>query len=74
MFSRNICRGGQITRFVLGALLLAGAYKLSSWILAALGAFCLFEAAMGWCIVRAYWGGSCPIEKKQNKRDDKPQS
>ncbi len=60
-WSPNIDSRGRAARAVLGALLLAGSVAvfmrtgsaLGAAVLAVGGAFCLFEAARGWCAVRA---------------------
>jgi len=59
LFSPNLERAGRILRAVLGSLLLVGGIVAMFWqvaagmILLASGAFVLFEAARGWCFVRA---------------------
>lgn len=60
-WSPNLHARGRIARAVLGLLLLAGAAAVyaftgsagASLALAVGGAFCLFEAARGWCALRA---------------------
>lgn len=58
-FAPNIGRPGRIARGLLGLGLLAGAafcWGVSGWLallLAAAGAFALFEALRGWCVARA---------------------
>jgi hypothetical protein len=58
-FARNIDRRGRIVRAVWGiALILAGALVSgrSGWacfFLVAFGVFALYEAARGWCLMRA---------------------
>jgi hypothetical protein len=58
-FSRNIDRAGRIVRAVLGALLVAGGGAVCFWniwagvSLLGGGAFVLFEAFRGWCVMRA---------------------
>ena len=64
-FIPNLTRGGRIVRAILATLLLIGA--LVAWgqvpwlavILALSSAFVFFEAARGWCAVRA-----CGIKTK----------
>ena len=64
-FARNIDRRGRIVRAVWGlALIVAGVlvWPRSAWIcvaLAAAGAFALYEAVRGWCVMRA-----CGIKTK----------
>ena len=64
-FMPNITRLGRIVRAVWGlALVIAGVllWARSMWIclvLLALGAFALYEAARGWCVMRA-----CGIKTK----------
>jgi hypothetical protein len=57
----NIDRRGRVLRFASGAmLLLAGgvfywqSIHWAGWILLAAGLFTWFEAARGWCVVRAF--------------------
>ena len=58
-FGRNIDRGGRIVRAVWGvALIIAGVLVSgrSGWacfFLVAFGVFALYEAARGWCVMRA---------------------
>jgi hypothetical protein len=58
-FARNLTVGGRIVRAIWGLLLVGtGLYLLprSRWASGALlvaGAFAFFEAARGWCIMRA---------------------
>ena len=58
-FSRNIDRAGRITRAILGTLLVAGGVTAFFWNvwagvgLLSGGAFVLFEAFRGWCVMRA---------------------
>jgi hypothetical protein len=58
-FARNINRTGRIVRAVWGVALIIAGVLLSrrSWwacfLLVAFGAFALYEAARGWCVVRA---------------------
>lgn len=58
-FSRNLETKGRIVRGVLASVLFIGAafgFTVSVWLgllLVASGAFTLFEAASGWCAVRA---------------------
>jgi hypothetical protein len=60
-WSPNLDSRGRVLRAVLGSLLLAGSvavYFLTGSVLAAIfpavgGGFCLFEAARGWCALRA---------------------
>ena len=55
----NITFGGRIVRAIWGILLIVLAIalfsrsRLACFLLAAAGAFALFEAARGWCVVRA---------------------
>ncbi len=64
-FSPNITRAGRVIRGVFGAGLVAAALLLSSagWrirlALVAAGLFAFYEAARGWCIMRA-----CGIKTK----------
>jgi hypothetical protein len=64
-FDPNITRLGRIVRAVWGlALIIAGVlfWARSTWIclvLLALGAFALYEAVRGWCVMRA-----CGIKTK----------
>jgi hypothetical protein len=64
-FAKNIDRRGRVVRAVWGALLiLAGLllWKRSGWAcvaLVAFGVFALYEAASGWCVMRA-----CGIKTK----------
>jgi len=59
LFQPNIGRTGRIIRGVIGVALLGAAIAVWTWHwlagvgLAAGGAFCLFEAARGWCMARA---------------------
>ena len=58
-FSRNINNKGRLLRGTIALLLFVGAglgFSASPWlgcVLAASGAFVLFEALRGWCAVRA---------------------
>jgi hypothetical protein len=59
-WSPNIQTAGRIVRSVAGLLMLGGAFLLHRqsisvwpWILAASGAFVLYEGLRGWCIMRA---------------------
>lgn len=58
-FSRNIGHTGRIARGVVAAALLVGAgfgFSASLWLgigLGVAGAFALFEALRGWCVLRA---------------------
>jgi hypothetical protein len=58
-FNRNLAPGGRIARAILGVALILAGLLLSApgrWICTALvigGGFCLFEAARGWCVMRA---------------------
>ncbi len=58
-FERNIDRRGRIVRAVWGAMLVLGGllvWDRSGWISLALvgfGVFAFYEAARGWCLVRA---------------------
>ena len=64
-FIPNLTRGGRIVRAVLATLLLIGAlfaWDTTPWLAVVLGlssAFVFFEAARGWCAVRA-----CGIKTK----------
>lgn len=64
-FDRNIDRRGRIVRAVWGAMLILAGLLLrerSGWICLALvgfGVFAFYEAARGWCLVRA-----CGIKTK----------
>jgi hypothetical protein len=64
-FSPNIGRGGRIARAVWGAaliavgLLISGSHPWACVGLVAFGVFALYEAARGWCVVRA-----CGIKTK----------
>jgi O-antigen ligase len=64
-FARNINRRGRIVRAVSGLALVIAGVLLSGrggWVcllLVALGVFALYEAARGWCVVRA-----CGIKTK----------
>lgn len=64
-FIPNLTRGGRIVRAVLATLLLIGAlfaWGTTPWlavVLALSSAFVFFEAARGWCAVRA-----CGIKTK----------
>jgi hypothetical protein len=64
-FARNIDRRGRIARAVWGvALIIAGLllWARGKWIcfaLVAAGGFALYEAARGWCVMRA-----CGIKTK----------
>lgn len=59
VFRPNITRAGRIIRGIISLLLFAGAafaYGTSAWLallLAVGGLFVLFEAARGWCALRA---------------------
>lgn len=56
-FSRNIGRRGRFVRGLGGLGVLIGAYLSSPvWLsgtLTGLGVFLLFEALLGWCVLRA---------------------
>jgi hypothetical protein len=58
-FSRNIDGRGRLLRASLGLVLLIGGIglcQLNVWgavVLILSGGFCLFEAARGWCVMRA---------------------
>jgi hypothetical protein len=58
-FSRNIDKKGRLLRGTIALLLLVGAgfgFAAALWlglVLAASGAFVLFEALRGWCALRA---------------------
>lgn len=64
----NIDRRGRVIRFTIGLLCLAAAavlwwgYSEGFWSigLLAMGAVALFEAARGWCVMRAF-GASTPF-------------
>jgi hypothetical protein len=64
-FARNIDRRGRIARAVWGLALMAAAWLVSArsgWICIALlvsGGFAIYEAARGWCLMRA-----CGIKTK----------
>jgi hypothetical protein len=64
-FARNIDRRGRIARAVWGATLIIAGVLLSArsrWacgLLVAFGVFALYEAARGWCVMRA-----CGIKTK----------
>lgn len=64
-FARNIDNKGRLARAISGALLLIGGVVAVSFlwwlglILLASGAFVLFEAMRGWCVMRA-----CGIKTK----------
>jgi len=64
-FARNIDRRGRIVRAVWGLSLIVAAllvWSRSVWICVALlagGVFALYEAARGWCVMRA-----CGIKTK----------
>jgi hypothetical protein len=64
-FARNIDRRGRIVRAVFGVALIIAAILLSGrsgWVcslLVAFGVFALYEAARGWCLMRA-----CGIKTK----------
>jgi len=64
-FSPNIDGRGRVLRAVWGAalvlvgLLLSGSHLWACFGLAAFGAFALYEAARGWCLLRA-----CGIKTK----------
>jgi hypothetical protein len=64
-FAPNITRMGRLARAVWGVLLIAGGiaiYSRSRWVSAVLslaGAFAVFEALRGWCVMRA-----CGIKTK----------
>ena len=59
LFSRNIGNTGRLVRGLGALALLVGAsfgFFLSVWlgaVLAAAGAFVMFEALRGWCVLRA---------------------
>jgi hypothetical protein len=69
-FAPNITRLGRIVRAVWGlALIIAGLllWARSTWIclvLVASGAFALYEAARGWCVMRA-----CGIKRNSDPND-----
>jgi type IV secretory pathway VirB2 component (pilin) len=58
-FSPNISTTGRVLRaiwglaLIAGGLLLWGRSKWGSGLLVVAGAFALFEAARGWCVMRA---------------------
>lgn len=58
-FTSNIERRGRLVRLIGGVALIAGAaaaWFVSGWLSGALlvaGAFVLYEAARGWCLLRA---------------------
>lgn len=64
-FKPNIDQKGRILRFITGAILLIGAvvaFKPLPWLgilLLGSAAFVIFEAARGWCVMRA-----CGIKTK----------
>jgi hypothetical protein len=64
-FARNIDRTGRIVRAVWGValiiagVLLSGRSGWASFLLVAFGVFALYEAARGWCLMRA-----CGIKTK----------
>jgi hypothetical protein len=64
-FARNIDRTGRIVRALWGVALiiagplLSGRIGWACFLLVAFGVFALFEAARGWCVVRA-----CGIKTK----------
>jgi hypothetical protein len=59
MFARNIDKRGRIFRALVALMLFVGAWlalRVSIWLsilLAANGAFAVFEALRGWCALRA---------------------
>jgi hypothetical protein len=59
LFQPNIGKTGRLIRSLIGLILLGLAIAASRWHwlagagLVAGGAFCLFEAARGWCVARA---------------------
>ena len=59
LFSPNIDRAGRIVRAILGSLLVAGGVAACFWNfwagagLISGGAFAVFEAIRGWCVMRA---------------------
>ncbi len=65
LFARNIGNKGRLVRGCTAVVLLAGAvfgFTVSAWLGAVLlgtGAFVLFEAVRGWCVLRA-----CGIKTK----------
>lgn len=61
MTSKNIGTVDRILRLILGMGFLALAWWQSSWILLAIGLFCLYEAIASWCVLYAILGkNSCP--------------
>lgn len=64
-WSPNLSRAGRTARAVSGAILLVGAAVAFAWnawlgiVLLGSAAFVLFEAARGWCVLRA-----CGIKTK----------
>ena len=58
-FARNISSGGRLVRAIWGLACIVGGIALRSrsswafWLLLLAGGFALFEAARGWCIMRA---------------------
>jgi hypothetical protein len=58
-FARNIDGRGRIARTIFGALLVMARLWLlrgnrwAAWLLAGFGGFALFEALLGWCVMRA---------------------
>ena len=58
-FTRNIDRRGRIARAIWGAalivagLLISGRSKVACVLLLVFGIFALYEAARGWCVMRA---------------------
>ena len=56
-FSRNIGSGGRLLRGLGGLALLVGAYLCHpvwlSGVLTGAGVFLVFEALLGWCVLRA---------------------
>jgi putative Mn2+ efflux pump MntP len=67
---KNIGFNDRLVRLILGLCAIAGAYFIAinvNWlagiIVALLGAFSIYEALVGWCIVYKILGkNTCPIE------------
>lgn len=58
---KNIGTPDRLLRLAIALILLVLAYLRSSWILAAAGAFVLYESLAGWCILYHFLGkNSCP--------------
>jgi hypothetical protein len=65
---KNIGKKDRLIRLIAGIVLLFIAYFISNWfgvLIGLIGVFCIFQAAVSWCVVYQYLGkNTCDIRKK----------